>query len=91
MEIAAGRIVYSKAGRDKGRYFVILSIEGEYVNICDGNLRKLKSPKKKKLKHLRACDAISKTFIEKTKMNDKLTDKDIAHDIEEYKSVQNQA
>jgi ribosomal protein L14E/L6E/L27E len=52
-EIALGRIVYSKAGRDKGRFFIIVGIvDEEYVLIADGDLRKISEPKKKKLKHL---------------------------------------
>jgi ribosomal protein L14E/L6E/L27E len=47
-----GQIVFSKCGRDKGRAFVILSVEGEYVFLADGQLRPLSRPKKKKAKHI---------------------------------------
>ena len=48
-----GTVVISKAGRDAGRYFVILDIvDDAHVLICDGDLRKVQKPKKKKLKHL---------------------------------------
>lgn len=48
-----GRVVTAKAGRDSGRLFVVIAAEGEdFVMICDGRLRKLVRPKKKKLKHL---------------------------------------
>jgi len=49
MEI--GQVVFSKCGRDKGRAFVVLSVEGEYVFLADGQLRPLNKPKKKKLRH----------------------------------------
>ena len=50
-----GTVVISKAGRDAGRYFVILDIADDaHVYICDGDLRKVQKPKKKKLKHLQA-------------------------------------
>ena len=53
MELHAGEIVYSKAGRDKGNYFVVMETEGElFAYLCDGKLRKVDRPKKKKLKHL---------------------------------------
>ncbi len=49
-----GSYVLSKAGRDKGKYFIILSIVDEnYVMVCDGKLRSLENPKKKKIKHLK--------------------------------------
>lgn len=48
-----GRVVYSKAGRDSGRTFVIVDVIDEiYVYISDGDLRTVEKPKKKKLKHL---------------------------------------
>jgi ribosomal protein L14E/L6E/L27E len=55
-----GRVVYSKAGRDSERYFVIISVlDDEYIYICDGELRKIENPKKKKLKHLKFTDIVS--------------------------------
>ncbi|MDL2225179.1 KOW domain-containing RNA-binding protein [Eubacteriales bacterium OttesenSCG-928-M02] len=48
-----GRVVKSKQGRDKDRFFVIYSYDGgEYAYLVDGVLRKLDKPKKKKIKHL---------------------------------------
>lgn len=53
IEKAVGRVARSKAGRDKGRYGLIVQIvDEEYVMVADGDLRKFNSPKKKKLKHL---------------------------------------
>ena len=52
-EIFRGSVGLSKKGRDKGRVFVVLYILGaDYVMICDGDLRKLDHPKKKKRLHL---------------------------------------
>lgn len=49
-----GRVVISKAGRDKGRNFVVVGVCDEaHVYIADGKTHKLIAPKKKKLKHLR--------------------------------------
>ena len=51
--VEPGRVVLSRSGRDAGKYFVILRVIDEnYVLLCDGQLRKLANPKKKKLKHL---------------------------------------
>ncbi len=48
-----GRVAVSKAGRDKGRAFVILELaDKDHVLIADGKLRKLEKPKRKKLMHL---------------------------------------
>ena len=53
MEPARGLIVCAMAGRDRGRYFVVLEAEGGYALIADGKSRKLAKPKKKNAKHLR--------------------------------------
>ncbi|MCY6483475.1 KOW domain-containing RNA-binding protein [Clostridium aestuarii] len=55
-----GRVVYSKAGRDSKKSFVILEvIDKDYVYIVDGNLRKIEKPKRKKIKHLQITDYVS--------------------------------
>lgn len=52
-DITVGQVVRSRAGRDKGRIFLVLNIIDEQnVLIIDGDLRKLDNPKQKKLKHL---------------------------------------
>ncbi|WP_352419142.1 KOW domain-containing RNA-binding protein [Proteiniborus sp.] len=68
-DIHLGQVVRSKAGRDKGKVFVVLDIvDDEYVLISDGDYRRIDSPKKKKIKHL----IVYKTIIED--LNDKLRD-----------------
>ncbi|NLB42410.1 MAG: RNA-binding protein [Clostridiales bacterium] len=48
-----GRVVLAKAGRDKGKAFIIIQrLDDEYVLIADGVGRRIEQPKKKKLKHL---------------------------------------
>lgn len=47
-----GSVVVSTAGRDKGGWFAVVSLEGEFAFLADGKARKLVNPKKKKRKHL---------------------------------------
>lgn len=64
--IAPGQVVISKAGRDKGRKFIILKkIDRDYVYIADGCLRKVEKPKKKKIKHLKIVNITSNTLRNK--------------------------
>ena len=50
---AAGEVVLSRAGRDRGRAFVIVQVlDADYVLLADGRLRTLDRPKKKKCRHL---------------------------------------
>ena len=54
--IQPGHVVFSKKGRDKGRYFVVLyTLGAEFVMMADGNTRKLDHLKKKRRKHLEGC------------------------------------
>ena len=50
---ALGRYCVSRAGRDKGKTFIIVGVGEDHVFVCDGGLRKFARPKKKKLMHLR--------------------------------------
>ena len=53
-----GRLVKSTAGRDCGRFFIVVGeIDGKYLLLADGDLRSIESPKKKKLKHVKVYDA----------------------------------
>ncbi len=54
MDIVKGSVVQSKAGRDKGRFFLVVEVENDHALIADGDLRKLNKPKRKKLRHLGA-------------------------------------
>lgn len=50
-----GQIVYSKAGRDSGKYYCVVEIVSEdRVKIADGNLRRIKRAKTKNVKHLQS-------------------------------------
>ncbi|WP_326908423.1 KOW domain-containing RNA-binding protein [Sedimentibacter sp. MB31-C6] len=74
-DLKIGQVVKSKAGRDKGRVFVICEkVDESYVLVCDGDLRKLKSPKKKKIKHLVIYNTVLTEFAEKLQNNKNLND-----------------
>jgi ribosomal protein L14E/L6E/L27E len=46
-------VVISKSGRDLGKVFVVVKVLNErYLNVSDGDLRKIEVPKKKNIKHL---------------------------------------
>lgn len=82
-----GELIYSKAGRDAGRRFVITDIDEEYVLISDGDLRKIEKPKKKKIKHIGTCGIIIDSLNRKLVNNEKITNAEIRKVIAEY--VQN--
>jgi ribosomal protein L14E/L6E/L27E len=73
-----GRVVFSRAGRDKGKYFIIVDIiDEQYVNISDGDLRRLGNPKKKKIRHLDIKPEVLEGIKEKIVQNKKVFDAEL--------------
>lgn len=52
-EIGVGSAVYPVNGRFAGRVMTVIRVHDGYAEICDGKRRRLASPKRKKLCHLR--------------------------------------
>ena len=83
-DIKAGDIVLSKMGRDAGRYFVVFRTEGIFAYLCDGDLRKTDSLKKKKFKHLKPTGESSSFAISKIESGEKLTNVEVRREIQEF-------
>lgn len=60
MNVTVGQLAASTAGHDSGRFFVVLKVEDGYAYLADGKERKLKSPKKKNLKHIAKTNTVVK-------------------------------
>ncbi len=58
MDLKKGLVVRAKSGRDKNRFFVVISYDREYAYISDGKTRRIESPKKKNIKHLFVTDTV---------------------------------
>ena len=65
-----GEFATSKAGHDKDRLYMIVGEEGECVYLCDGRLRGVEHPKKKKKKHIQIIHSSAQdTLIQIIKQN----------------------
>ena len=84
LDIGIGSIVYSKAGRDKGVCFAVVSLDGEYAYLCDGDIRKFDKPKKKKLKHLSVTNSVSDTVREKMESAGKIGNSELRKAIAQF-------
>ena len=83
-----GRVAVSKAGRDTGRAFMILSVvDDSYVYIVDGDLRKMDHPKKKKLKHLKLTEYVLEPIAGKLKEDVKVFDAEIRSAIKAHSDL----
>ena len=77
-QLMLGQLAKSIAGRDKGRFMVIIDIIDEnYVYIVDGDLRKVENPKKKKIKHLQLLNKRADLIVEKLTKKRKVTNEDV--------------
>ena len=83
MLVSIGSLVISKNGRDKDKYFLVVKVEDDYVYLCDGDMRKVDNPKKKKQKHIQATKYFSEDMAKKIHENIKLTNRDIKDSINE--------
>jgi ribosomal protein L14E/L6E/L27E len=76
--LVPGGLVVSTAGRDKGKFYLVLKeCPDNKVNIVDGEVRKVAGPKRKNRKHLKTYPAIAPEISEKLKAGQKVTDLDV--------------
>lgn len=52
MQFVNGMVVRSKKGHDKGRFFVVVRLEGNIAFLADGFSRRLDNCKRKNILHL---------------------------------------
>ena len=76
MNAVKGLIVKAVAGRDNGKYFVILEADSKFCLIADDKSRKIAAPKRKSRKHL----CFTENVID---LND-ITDKKLRRVLSEY-------
>ena len=85
MEIAQSNIIRSDAGRDKGKLFVVLAVEGEYLLLADGKSRRVEAPKRKKRRHVLFVAAEETRVSEKIKNNEKITNSELRRTLSAYR------
>lgn len=84
MEIDKTHIVSSLAGRDKGRLFIVMETEPDFVYLVDGKLRKLEAPKKKRRKHVAFAGLLGDRLAGKILRDDKVLNSEIRRALAEF-------
>lgn len=79
MELTKGLVVRALAGRDKGGYFVVVSVDKDCVWIADGKRRKLNAPKRKNIRHVQMTARVVDL--------ENATDKMIRSVLKQYQSI----
>ena len=85
MEIVKSNIVRSNAGRDKGKLFAVLAVEGEYLLLADGKTRKVEHPKRKKRRHVLFVGDDETRLSEKIKSEGKITNSELRRALAAYR------
>ncbi len=76
-EVVPGNIVTSISGRDKNRYYVVMSSCGKFVEICDGDLHKVDKLKKKNVKHIKNTGEDDEMLTKMIVSGEKVSDSEI--------------
>ncbi len=77
-EPVIGGICQSLRGRDKDRYYLIRYIYDDgSVGVVDGNFKKLNTPKKKNLKHVRLLPELAESIAAKFENGSKVYDSEV--------------
>ena len=85
--LTVGSVVYSRAGRDEGRYYVVIEIvDDSFVTIADGDVRKLAKAKKKKTKHLKNTGEVLEGISGKLLLGTKIYDAELFSALRKYNS-----
>ena len=87
MEIAQSNIIRSDAGRDKGKLFIVLAVEGEYLLLADGKSRKVEAPKRKKRRHVLFVASEETRLSEKIKGEEKITNSELRRTLAYYREM----
>ncbi len=83
-DITKGQVVYSKAGRDKGKSFVVFECEAPYVYLVDGKTRRLENPKRKKELHIQKTHYVDMTINELLENGKRITNAEIRKSIDQF-------
>jgi ribosomal protein L14E/L6E/L27E len=86
LNVVLGQVVFSKAGRDAGKIFVVTGlVDANYVYISDGDSRRFENPKKKKIKHLVIATSVIEAIAQKISAGERITNADIRKALVGYK------
>ncbi|SHJ06736.1 KOW domain-containing RNA-binding protein [Desulfofundulus thermosubterraneus] len=87
-----GRLVSSTAGRDYGKFYLILDRVNETrVRVVNGADRKVSGPKLKNIKHLKVYPLVAGDIAHKVSTGQRVTDLDVRRALKELLETYGQA
>ncbi len=80
-----GEIIISTAGRDRGKYYLIVDIEDEnYLKVADGDKKRIERPKRKNIKHLRSTGYIDEELLIWLSNGKRVRNEDLKKSLRDY-------
>ena len=77
MNIAESNIVKATAGRDAGKFFFVLAVQGHFLLLADGKHRRVENPKRKRQKHVALVGESHSLVAEKIRSGEKITNSEL--------------
>lgn len=79
-----GMFATSKAGHDKGKLYIIIKEDEEYVYLTDGRLKPVDAPKKKRKKHIQIIKKTDSKIRLSIEENREISNEEVKRAIKEY-------
>jgi len=87
MEVELGQLVRSIAGRDAGRWYLVLQrLDDTYVLVSDGEKQSVVNPKKKNIRHLALDAEVAKELQTRLERGEQVSDDEVRAALEELRS-----
>ena len=84
-EVFVGSIVYSKAGRDRGKCYIIVRFDEKgYAFVANGEEKTIASPKRKNVRHLDSGGERNQTIGDKLLQGKQVFDSEIKSALRAY-------
>ena len=81
-----GQFAFSKAGHDKGTLYVIIAVEEDFAYLCDGRLKTVAAPKKKRFRHIQLVNrTVDTDLLKRLSDGEKVYDEEVKRAIKLYK------
>ena len=80
-DIQIADVVIATAGRDAGKHFYVIDVDGIYLSLVNGKDRTLERPKRKKLRHVDKVLRSETRVAEKLRQGDKVLNSELRRDL----------
>ena len=80
-DIQIADVVIATAGRETGKLFYVIAIDGDYLSLVNGKDRTLEKPKRKKRRHIDRVLRSETRVAEKLRQGDKVLNSEFRRDL----------